>query len=71
MERPAARIFGGNEPTPIPFPIDPESLDATRPVDLDVCTGCAGDGLVVVLLESDLVDRDCPRCGGTGERSLW
>jgi hypothetical protein len=53
-------------------PPDPESLDATRPVDLDVCPVCAGDGAVQVQTGDPYVGAwdgvECWACAGTGQR---
>lgn len=68
METPVGRILGGE---PAPAPVDPESLDATRPVDLTDCDACHGVGLVVTYVEGDQADVRCGMCGGTGERSPW
>lgn len=57
---------------PAPIPIDPESLDATRPADLDVCPVCAGDGAVQVQTgdpyEGAWDGVECWACDGTGIR---
>lgn len=55
----------------VEIPIDPEDLDATRPVDLDVCPVCI-DGTVAVQTGdpySGAWDGEpCWSCGGTGIR---
>jgi hypothetical protein len=58
-------------PEPVVVPIDPEDLDATRPVDLDVCPNCV-DGAIQVQT-NDPYDgawdaEECRACGGTGLR---
>lgn len=50
-------------------PSDPESLDATRPVDLDVCPICAGERAVQVPAADGEYDaEECWACAGTGLR---
>ena len=55
---------------PVVVPIDPESLDATRPVDLDVCPVCEGDGGVQLVdgVTGEADAEACWSCGGTGVR---
>lgn len=55
---------------PIVIGPDPESLDATRPDDVDVCHACAGEGAVMVIT-GDPYDGgwdsvECCFCHGTG-----
>lgn len=47
------------------LPPDPESLDATRPADLDTCERCRGLGDVTTLRGDWIL---CGVCLGTGER---
>ena len=61
---PWSRIFGGDEPESPPP--DPQSLDATRPEDIDDCSMCMGEGLVDDMREGEPVDVLCWVCGGTG-----
>lgn len=53
-------------------PPDPVSLDATRPVDLDICGVCMGDGAIQVptgyLYAREFDAEACWSCGGTGQR---
>jgi hypothetical protein len=62
------------EPVSIPAdttPVDPESLDATRPADLDVCPVCHGDRAVLVAVDPVTGEADaeeCSACAGTGQR---
>lgn len=53
-------------------PPDPESLDATRPDDLDVCPNCGGDGAVPVQTNDPYPGAwdgdECWACAGTGIR---
>lgn len=55
-----------------PFiPADPESLDATRPDDLDVCDVCQGSGEIQIGWAGDPHEYDgepCWGCAGTGQR---
>lgn len=54
-----------------PFvPIDPESLDATRPVDLDVCPFCQGDRAIHLIdqVTGEADAEECSACAGTGIR---
>jgi hypothetical protein len=63
------RILGGDPIEPMVVDV-PDEFDAARPVDLDACSSCGGDGLVAVIdwMVTGLpVDVTCPRCGGTGE----
>jgi hypothetical protein len=53
------------------IPIDPESLDATRPADLDCCSRCMGDGVVYAFYEGEPCDITCPACEGSGQRGVW
>jgi hypothetical protein len=53
------------------IPVDPESLDATRPDDLDVCPRCMGDGVVYAFYEGEPCDVTCPGCDGSGQRGVW
>jgi hypothetical protein len=50
------------------IPVDAAWLDRIPPADLDVCEACT-DGVVEVLVEGMVVDRQCSWCRGTGERS--
>lgn len=56
---------------PIVISVDPESLDATRPVDVDVCPHCI-DGTVQVQTGDPYPGawdgEPCWACGGTGVR---
>lgn len=47
-------------------PPEPESLDATRPHDLDLCSSCDGHGVQAVWRDGWELDATCPRCYGTG-----
>jgi hypothetical protein len=51
-------------------PPDPESLDATRPVDLDVCPVCAGDRAIPLVdhATGEADAEECWGCAGTGLR---
>lgn len=53
-------------------PVDPDSLDATRPTDLDTCGVCMGDGAIQVptgfLYAQEFDAAECWACGGTGVR---
>jgi hypothetical protein len=50
-------------------PPDPESLDATRPADLDVCPVCEGDQAIPVRSSDGEADaEECWACAGTGIR---
>ena len=55
-----------------PDSLDPESLDATRPVDVDCCGVCMGEGGIQVptgfLYAQEFNGEECWGCGGTGER---
>lgn len=70
-EQPAsgALVAAGEDKLPT---IDPQSLDATRPVDLDVCPVCEGDGGISWVSNDPYpgaTDGDvCWLCGGTGVR---
>jgi hypothetical protein len=63
------RVAAGEEKLPT---IDPESLEATRPVDLDVCLVCMGDGWLShptgFLYAQEFNDEACWNCHGTGRR---
>lgn len=52
------------------IPIDPEDLDATRPVDIDACGLCGGTGGIPTGDFNDWLRQpeydQCPHCGGTG-----
>lgn len=54
------------------MPVDPESLDATRPEDLDVCPECRGEGAIQVRTDDPYPGawdgEECWACSGTGER---
>lgn len=50
------------------IPIDPDDLDATRPVDLDLCPTCWGECLIPTLIGGEEVYISCWACGGTGDR---
>jgi hypothetical protein len=53
------------------IPVDPESLDATRPVDMDVCSVCGGlGGYPVPLPLGEWDGEECWACGGTGVRGV-
>lgn len=55
----------------VAVPVDPESLDATRPDDLDVCPACRGDRAVLVAVDPVTGEADaeeCWACAGTGIR---
>lgn len=58
--------------TAVEPPPDPESLDATRPDDLDLCAVCRGDGAVQVQTGDPYPGAwdgvECWACAGTGER---
>ena len=64
-----ALFAAGEEKLPT---IDPESLDATRPVDLDLCPVCEGLGGYTVASHDPFDDAgdgvECWACGGTGQR---
>lgn len=47
------------------IPIDPESLDATRPDDVDACTVCIGAGYVTTFVDGEGQDDECWACQGT------
>jgi phage/plasmid primase-like uncharacterized protein len=67
LTRPAATVDHA-EPA---MPVDPESLDATRPVDLDDCPACGGEGCLIVD-DGDPAGRGaCWSCGGDGLRGAW
>lgn len=55
-----------------PMPADPESLDATRPVDVDTCGVCMGDGALRVptghLYAREFDMEPCWNCHGNGQR---
>lgn len=57
---------------PVLFPVDPESLEATRPADLDCCPVCEGDGAIAVQTGDPYPGAwdgvECWSCGGTGVR---
>jgi len=56
---------------PVDVPPDPQSLDATRPDDLDVCGICHGDRAVLVVVDPVTGEADaeeCWGCAGTGIR---
>lgn len=64
----AHRALGGD---PLESARVPDEVEASRPVDLDDCSSCDGQGLIEVndwMGGAGLVDVSCPRCGGTGER---
>lgn len=52
------------------IPIDPQDLDATRPVDIDACGLCGGTGGVPTgdfnVWRVEVEYDECPACGGTG-----
>jgi hypothetical protein len=54
--------------TPDVVPVDPESLDATRPADIDVCIQCMGAGFVSLLIEDEWESEECWACDGTGQQ---
>lgn len=45
----------------------PEPEENPRPVDVDDCTACDGQGVRLVLVEGDQADQTCSLCAGTGE----
>ena len=51
--------------------LEPDVFEESRPVDLDDCASCDGQGLIEVndwMTGAGMVDVTCTRCGGTGER---
>jgi len=50
------------------IPLDPEDLEATRPVDIDACPRCDGFGGIPTEWSPDAgwFHDECPACGGTG-----
>lgn len=68
--RPMTAVATASEAVAIP--LDPESLDATRPTDLDCCPICAGDGAVQVQSGDPYPGawdgEECWACAGTGTR---
>lgn len=50
------------------LPLDPEDMEATRPDDMDDCSGCAGFGEVGVGFDVYGVEQTdiCRWCGGDG-----
>lgn len=58
------------ETPPVVVSPDPESLDATRPDDLDCCPVCYGDGAIRIqvgdLLDDEWDSTECYVCHGTG-----
>jgi hypothetical protein len=64
-----AQVEVGVEEPSVP---DPESLDATRPVDIDVCPVCDGRGGYEVQTGDPYSGAwdgvECWSCGGTGMR---
>jgi hypothetical protein len=56
---------------PVVVPIDPEDLDATRPVDLDVCPLCVNGAIQVPTGDpypGAWDGEECWACGGTAVR---
>lgn len=53
------------------LPLDPASLDATRPVDIDVCGECMGDRCIVTFDQGEGQSDECWACNGTGLRGAW
>lgn len=47
-------------------PVDPASIDATRPEDIDVCRICHGEGAVVWQTDGEWDSEECYLCRGTG-----
>lgn len=65
----APRVAAGEDKLPT---IDPESLDASRPDDIDACSVCDGLGGLSWVTNDPYpgaTDGDaCWACGGTGQR---
>lgn len=56
---------------PAGAPTDPESLDWSRPFDIDVCPVCMGEGAVMHQYDPYAPEFDsveCVPCAGTGQR---
>jgi hypothetical protein len=53
---------------PVVVPLDPESLDATRPADIDACPACIDGAVLVPLGDGEYDAEACRACGGTGVR---
>lgn len=57
------RLLGGD---PLEPPPDPESVEATRPVDIDDCGVCAGSRAIQLDPRDPASVEECGACDGTG-----